>query len=93
MILTDIDILELVSSGKLITDGILADIDKLDAKLSKVDKYYVKTKSKKEELLSDTTSERYSEATDYFETLEKIKADFNLLFKKYSDVLYLVEFA
>lgn len=65
--------------------SILAEIDKLDSKLSKVDKYYVKTKSKKEELLSDTTSERYSEATDYFETLEKIKADFNVLFKKYSE--------
>lgn len=74
-------------SSRTISDAksILADIDKLDAKLSKVDKYYVKTKSKKEELLSDTTSERYSEATDYFETLEKIKADFSALFKKYSE--------
>ncbi len=74
-------------SKKTINDAksILAEIDKLDSKLSEVDKYYVKTKSKKEELLSDTTSERYAGATDYFDTLEKIKADFNILFKKYSE--------
>ena len=74
-------------SSKAISDAnsVLADIDKLDAKLSKVDKYYVKTKSKKKEFLSATTSERYSEATDYLETLERIKADFNVLFKKYSE--------
>lgn len=41
-------------SSKAISDAnsVLADIDKLDAKLSKVDKYYVKTKSKKKEFLS-----------------------------------------
>lgn len=64
---------------------ILSEIDKLDDKLSKVDKYYVKTKKKKEESLSEITSEKYSEATDYFGTLEKIKADFDVLFKKYSE--------
>lgn len=57
----------------------------MDEKLSKVDKYYVKTKDKREELLSDITSDQYSGATDYFDTLEKIKADFNVLFKKYSE--------
>ena len=74
-------------SRRTINDArrILAEIDKLDGKLCKVDKYYVKTKSKKEELLSDITSEQYVDATDYFETLEKIKADFNVLFKKYSE--------
>ena len=64
---------------------ILSEIDKLDDKLSKVDKYYVKTKKKKEESLSEITSEKYSEATDYFGALEKIKADFDVLFKKYSE--------
>ena len=64
---------------------ILAEINKLDEKLSKVDKYYVKTKKKKEELLADTTSDAYDEATDYFETLGKIKDSFNALFKKYSE--------
>lgn len=74
-------------SRKTINDArsILAEIDKLDEKLSKVDKYYVKTKDKREELLSDITSDQYSGATDYFDTLEKIKADFNVLFKKYSE--------
>lgn len=64
---------------------ILAEIDKLDEKLSKVDKYYVKTKRKKEELLADTTSDAYDDATDYFQTLGKIKESFNVLFKKYSE--------
>ena len=64
---------------------ILAEIDKLDEKLSKVDKYYVKTKSKKDDLLADETSDKYADATDYFEVLEKIKADFRTIFKKYSE--------
>lgn len=74
-------------SRKTISDAkrILAEIDKLDEKLSKVDKYYVKAKKKKEELLSDTTSSVYDEATDYFDTLGKIKENFNALFKKYSE--------
>ena len=55
---------------------ILAEINKLDEKLSSVDKYYVKTKKKKEELLSDTTSDAYDDATDYFKTLGKIKDSF-----------------
>ncbi len=64
---------------------IFSEITKLDEKLSSVDKYYVKTKKKKETLLADTTSDAYSEATDYFKTLSKIKDDFNILFKKYSE--------
>lgn len=67
------------------TKKILDEINKLDEKLSKVDKYYVKTKRKKEELLSDTTSDAYKEATDYFDTLGKIKESFYALFKKYSE--------
>lgn len=74
-------------SNKTIRDArkILTEIDKLDEKLSGVDKYYVKTKKKKLELLSDTTSDTYAEATDYFGTLDKIKQDFNALYKKYSE--------
>lgn len=64
---------------------ILAEITKLDEKLSSVDKYYVKTKKKKEELLADITSDAYDDATDYFKTLGKIKDSFNTLFKKYSE--------
>lgn len=64
---------------------ILSEINKLDEKLSSVDKYYVKTKKKKEELLSDTTSDAYDDATDYFKTLETIKESFKALYKKYSE--------
>lgn len=64
---------------------ILSEIDKLDDKLSKVDKYYVKTKKKKEELLADTTSEKYTNTSDYFSTLDEIKGAFNAIFKKYSE--------
>lgn len=64
---------------------ILAEINKLDERLSQVDKYYRKTKAKKEESLAETTSYKYSEETDYFNAFSKIKADFNTLFRKYSE--------
>jgi len=64
---------------------ILAEITTLDNKLSRVDKYYVKTKKKREELLSDRTSEEYAGATNYFTALDEIKKDFNALYKKYSE--------
>ena len=66
---------------------ILTEVDRLDAKLSGVDKYYVKTKKKREELLSERTSERYKSATDYFGALEEIKKTFSALFKKYSEAI------
>lgn len=64
---------------------ILEEITKLDEKLSAVDKYYIKTKEKKEESLSEKTSSDYSNATDYFDTLAKIQNNFNVLYKKYSE--------
>lgn len=74
-------------SKQTISDAkkILSEITKLDEKLSSVDKYYVKTKKKKEELLSDTTSDVYDDATDYFNTLETIKESFKTIYKKYSE--------
>ena len=74
-------------SKQTISDAkkILSEITKLDEKLSSVDKYYVKTKKKKEELLSDTTSDVYDDATDYFSTLETIKESFKTIYKKYSE--------
>ena len=45
----------------------------------------LKTKKKKEGLLSDTMSENYTGATDYFEALAQIKSRFSVLFKKYSE--------
>lgn len=74
-------------SNKTIRDAknILSEINKLDDKLSSVDKYYVKTKKKKYEVLFETTSDTYADATDYFGTLEKIKQEFQVLYKKYSE--------
>ena len=70
-----------ISDAKKILDEII----KLDEKLESVDKYYVKTKKKKEEALSETTSDKYDGTTDYFDILDKIKESFNMLFKKYSE--------
>lgn len=74
-------------SQKTISDAkrILSEITKLDEKLSSADKYYVKTKKKKEELWSDKTSSEYDNAVDYFTALIEIQDSFNVLFKKYSE--------
>lgn len=74
-------------SQQTLTDAkkILSEITKLDEQLSLVDKYYVKTKKKKEETLSQVTSSKYDEATDFFDALAEIKKSFNVLYKKYSE--------
>ena len=64
---------------------ILFEIDALDKRLTSIDKYYRKTKVKKEEELASKTSPHYNEATDYFNTLEQIRKDFTVLYKKYSE--------
>ncbi|MBQ7371672.1 MAG: cell division protein FtsK, partial [Blautia sp.] len=64
---------------------ILASTEYLDKRLSAIDKYYVKTKRKKEELLAETTSQEFAEATDYFETLARIQASYQVLYKKYTE--------
>ena len=67
---------------------ILEDICDIDNKLSSVDKYYVKTKRKKEEQLSGVTSTKYSGASDYFAAMGKIRLDYRTLYLKYSqDIL------
>ena len=63
----------------------LTDIDTLDARLSQVDKYYRKTKEKKEAELSGKTSDQYQNVNDYFSILEKIKEDYAAISKKYSE--------
>ena len=63
----------------------LADIDALDARLSQVDKYYRKTKEKKEAELADKTSDRYQDVDNYFAILEHIKGDYAAISKKYSE--------
>lgn len=68
--------------------NILNEIIRLDQELSAIDKYYLKTKNKKEELLATTTSEQYVEATDYFKALEDIKKSFEMLYQRYTtDIL------
>lgn len=64
---------------------IYAEIAGLDTKLSKIDKYYVKTKQKKEASLVNTTSDAYNNVTDYFRLLSQIKDSYQALYKKYSD--------
>lgn len=74
-------------SQKTISEAkrILAEVTKWDEKMTAVDKYYVKTKKKKEEALAGQTSSEYDDATDYFEALDKIRSSYNVLFKKYSE--------
>ncbi|MBE6612156.1 MAG: cell division protein FtsK [Ruminococcaceae bacterium] len=65
--------------------GILAEIDLLDDRLSKVDKYYLKTKEKKIAELRNVTNEKYDGATDYFAVLRTLKGEFDVLYKKYAE--------
>lgn len=65
--------------------SILEDIGKLEEKLASVDKYFVKTRKKKEELLSQKWDDSSANATDYFSTLEKLQDRFVVLYKKYSE--------
>lgn len=59
-------------------------IEKIDNKLSEVDKYYLKTKNKKLEELSNKKSEEYNNDEDYFSVLENIKEKFTNISQKYS---------
>jgi len=61
------------------------DILDLDAKLVEADKYYMKTKKKKEEELAGKQSEKYSSNENYFSALKEIREQFNQLSKKYSE--------
>ncbi len=67
---------------------ILAEVENLDARLVRADKYYLKTKDKKEMELAGTTSNQYDEATDYFTILENIRSQYLVISQKYSrDIL------
>lgn len=73
-------------SQKIISDaqGIYDDMLDLEAELAASDKYFVKTKIKKEQELLERRSERYDEDQDYFAILNDIKARFQGLVRKYS---------
>lgn len=66
---------------------ILADVTKLDRQLSNIDKYYSKTKVRKEAALAGTTDQSYSGATDYFAVMAEIKRTYTELYKKYSEYI------
>lgn len=63
----------------------LEDVEALDARLMQVDKYYLKTKTRKEAELAGTTSERYHDSTDYFAVLEEIRTQYADISRKYSE--------
>jgi len=64
------------------------EILKLDSTLTAADKYYVKTKKKKEEELASVQSERHSGDKDFFESLKSIRDQYQSLTRKYSqDIL------
>ena len=74
-------------SSKTIKEArqMLSDVESLDARLTQVDKYYLKTKIKKEAELADTISDQFNEATDYFSVLEEIKSQYTVISRKYSE--------
>ena len=74
-------------SQSLILDAkkIKSEVHGLDEKLSSVDKYYVKTKRKKEEELAQRKSSNYDNNSDYFEALSRIKGDYQTISRKYSE--------
>lgn len=61
------------------------DIVMLDSTLQSADKYYVKTKKKKEEELANTQSEKHVGDTDFFESLKSIRDQYQILIAKYSE--------
>lgn len=68
--------------------GIEAQINQMDKHLLEVDKYYEKTKKKKEEALKNEVSPKYKDTEDYFKALQEIKKQFNTISEKYSkDIL------
>lgn len=64
---------------------ILAEVEALDSHLAEVDKYYCKTKLRKETELAGTISDQFHESVDYFSILEEIKTQYTNISKKYSE--------
>ncbi|MBQ6342103.1 MAG: hypothetical protein IJI41_03150 [Anaerolineaceae bacterium] len=74
-------------SSKMIKESkdILDQINSMDARLSNIDKYYLRTKENKELLLANVKSQKYENSSDLFDSLEKIKGEFEIIFRKYSE--------
>ena len=67
------------------SQAILADVENLDRRLEEVDKYYVKTKKRKEEELASRRDSLYDRSKDAFETLRELKTSYELLVDKYAN--------
>ena len=74
-------------SKTLLSDAqrIQSDMRQMDARLSSVDKYYVKTKKRRQMELNGVSDESYGQAGDYFQVLEKIRQDYQKLSRKYEE--------
>ena len=72
---------------KIVNDAqaIYNEIAQLEREISENDKYFVKTKIKKEQLLAGVSSGRYNDSQDYFDVLNDIKSRFQSLVLKYSN--------
>jgi hypothetical protein len=65
-------------------DKIYQEVLSLDASLANIDKYYLKTRAKKEEELSKETKSTFFDEADIFTALEKAKEQYIDISKKYS---------
>ena len=65
--------------------NILADVDSMDEQLLAVDKYYKKTKLKKESELANVQSPKYQKYDDLLSGLEAIRKEYQALSKKYRE--------
>ena len=66
-------------------ENILADVDSMDEQLLAVDKYYKKTKLKKEAELANVQSPKYQKYDDLLSGLEAIRKEYQALSKKYRE--------
>lgn len=64
---------------------IAAEIDQIEVSLISKDKYYKRTKDKKEQDLHSRRNTSYDSYEDYFEVLDKIRDDYYMLSKKYRE--------
>ena len=76
-----------VRAQKLVSEAqeIQNEMRSMDGKLASVDKYYVKTKRKRESELANVKDKHYDANGDYFDTLNHIKQDYAELSRRYSE--------
>ena len=74
-------------SAKMIEDAqkILEDVDQMDQQLMSSDKYYSKTKTRKEAELAGVESQAYRNYTALMEGIEAIRRDYGQISKKYRE--------